>query len=162
MQDKREYTHDNILSTLKQITVDRAAVNTRGLNEEDREVIDLEEERETDEPEDEDEALLVGVELDEPVLGEADETSSKEKGYNVNCVCDVWSKGASLLCKDGIKNARNNEHDRFNREKKLMKAIGDYIRNASSSKRDTKLKPEDEDMSDTEAVEVAKGLSSFD
>jgi hypothetical protein len=73
----------------------------------------------------------------------------------------VWSKGANLLSKDGIKSARINEHDRFNREKKLMKAIGDYIRNSRRSQRETKLKSEDEDMSDTEAVEVAKSLSSF-
>lgn len=44
MQDKREYTHDNILSTLKQIMIDRASVSTRGLNDEDKEVIDMEEE----------------------------------------------------------------------------------------------------------------------
>jgi hypothetical protein len=44
MQDKREYTHDNILSTLKQIMIDRASVSTRGLNDKDKEVIDMEEE----------------------------------------------------------------------------------------------------------------------
>jgi hypothetical protein len=44
----------------------------------------------------------------------------------------------------------------------MMEAIGDYIRNANNSKRDTKLKSEDEDMSDTEAIKLAKELSSFD
>jgi hypothetical protein len=41
MEDKREFDADNILSTLKQCTMDRTTMNTRGMNEEDREVIDI-------------------------------------------------------------------------------------------------------------------------
>jgi hypothetical protein len=43
----------------------------------------------------------------------------------------------------------------------MMEAIGEYIRNATESRQDTKLKSEDEDGSDTEAVTIVKQLSSF-
>jgi hypothetical protein len=163
MQNKREHECDNILSTLRQCTMDKAIVNTRGMNEEDREVIELEGDIEQETIEDEDALLLEQstVELDDVAMDEADVTSSTEKGYNVNCTCDVWTKGKELLRNDDIKNTRNNEHNRFERERKLMEAIGDYIKNANSSKRETKLRVEDEDMSDTEAVCIAKDLSMF-
>jgi hypothetical protein len=143
--------------------MDKATVNTRGMIEEDREVIELEGDIEQETIEDEDALLLEQstVELDDVAMDEADVTSSTEKGYNVNCTCDVWTKGKELLRNDDIKNTRNNEHNRFERERKLMEAIGDYIKNANSSKRETKLRVEDEDMSDTEAVCIAKDLSMF-
>lgn len=138
-------------------------MNTRGMNEEDREVIDLEEDLELDEPADEDAMLLQDntVELEELEMDVTDVESSTAKGYNVNCLCDIWSKGKDLLLKDDIKNSRNNEHDRYEREKKMMEAIGEYIRSAAESRQDTKLMLEDEDMSDTEAITIAKELSSF-
>jgi hypothetical protein len=101
------------------------------------------------------------VELDVLEMDETDVEVSTEKGYNVNCVCDIWAKGKELLMRDDVKNSRKNEHGRYEREKKMMEAIGEYIRNATESRQDTKLKSEDEDGSDTEAVTIAKQLSSF-
>jgi hypothetical protein len=163
MEDKKEYGPDNILSTLRQCTMDRTTMNTRGMNEEDREVIDLEQDLELDEPVDEDAMLLEDntVELEELEMDVTDVESSTAKGYNVNCLCDIWSKGKDLLMQDDIKNSRNNEHDRYEREKKMMEAIGEYIRDATELRQDTKLMSEDEDRSDTEAVTIAKELSSF-
>jgi hypothetical protein len=114
MEKKREYENDHILSTLKQVTMDRTTTSTRGMNEEDREVIELEEDLELEEPVDEDAVLLEEntVELDVLEMDETDVEVSTEKGYNVNCVCDIWARGKELLMRDDVKNSRNNEHGR--------------------------------------------------
>ena len=82
--------------------------------------------------------------MDTEQMSELDTQSSTEKGFNVNCITDVWRKGLSLLRSDGIKEKRRSERERNVRERKLMEVIGDYIVQSQQNKRNTSLEPEEE------------------
>eukprot|EP00956_Cyclotella_meneghiniana_P024615 scaffold49682_cov53-Cyclotella_meneghiniana.AAC.1 len=58
--------------------------------------------------EEEDEQMLGrgNVEIEQEEMLESNAEVSREKGFNVNCITDVWHKGLSLLRSDGIKDKR--------------------------------------------------------
>ena len=51
-------------------------------------------------------------------------------------------EGLDLIKKDNVKETRSQKSRRFDREKKLMDAIGKLIKNAQNSTRNTRLEEE--------------------
>jgi hypothetical protein len=84
-----------------------------------------------------------------------------EKGFNVNCVVDVWSKGAALISADNLAATRQNQRDRYVRERKLMEAIGQIIKTAKDNHRNTSLMVKDMSAVETEVVSMSRTYSKF-
>jgi hypothetical protein len=62
---------------------------------------------------DEDAWMLNNIKL-EPVQMQQEYTQlTLEKGFNVNCVIDVWSKGSALISADNLAPTRQNQRDRY-------------------------------------------------
>eukprot|EP00956_Cyclotella_meneghiniana_P027041 scaffold59842_cov59-Cyclotella_meneghiniana.AAC.2 len=129
----------------------KEAIDTTNLSEEDTANVTEEEEIEQYEIPDaaqEDENMLGRgtVELEEEEMSPDDAESNRKRGFNVNCLIDVWSKGKDLLRKDGIKECRERAKERDIREKKMMDVIGQIIADAQSVRRNTRLKREPEEV----------------
>eukprot|EP00956_Cyclotella_meneghiniana_P024622 scaffold49684_cov59-Cyclotella_meneghiniana.AAC.1 len=97
MVDRREYESDRILSTLHQCFEEKDDVDREQLSPED--AANLEEEDQIDREsmptaEEEDEQMLgrSNVEIEQEEMLESDAEVSREKGFNVNCITDVWHK----------------------------------------------------------------------
>ena len=58
------------------------------------------------------------VELDTEEMDKSDVESTQQRGFNVNCVKDVWHKGLTLLRSDDIKATRERNKQRNVRERK--------------------------------------------
>lgn len=101
-----------ILSTLQQCILAAANDTKSGRSDNDRGVLDLEYDKETDAMEDKDAALLEVKPsvLEAEAMSETDQATSAETGFNVNCVLDVWAKGKELIRGDDVKKSRRNEH----------------------------------------------------
>jgi hypothetical protein len=84
-----------------------------------------------------------------------------EKGFNVNCVIDVWSKGSALISSDNLAATRQNQRDRYVRERKLMEAIGQIIKTAKDNRRNTSLLAEDMSAVETDVVTMSRKYSKF-
>jgi hypothetical protein len=60
---------------------------------------------------DEDACMLNNVELEPVQMQQEDTQLTLEKGFNVNCVIDVWSKGSALISLDNLAVTRQNQRD---------------------------------------------------
>ena len=80
-----------------------------------------------------------GDETEESVENVAAKKKKKERGFNTDCLINVWKKGKELIKEDNIKETREHKTRRYAREVKLMEAIGDLIKSAQNNKRNTRL-----------------------
>ena len=166
MVDRREYDSDKILSTLHQCFEEKDDVDRNGLSEEDAANLEEEDEIERDmmpSAEEEDEQMLGGgnVEIEQEEMSESDAVLSTDRGFNVNCITDVWHKGLGLLRTDDIKGKRQSAKDRDVRERKLMDVIGEYIERAQREKRSTRLQPEEKVEDKPDWLEQCSSMSRF-
>ena len=157
MTDKREYDSDKILSTMRQCILEREDVNDTNLSEEDKAAIAEEAQADDDEYNAEIEGTTTSAEKGGDTTSaekEGDTTNGTEsdvgkkakekRGFDTNCLTDVWKVGLALISKDNIQETRTQKSKRFVREKKLMDAIGKFIKNAESNNRQTRLDKEAE------------------
>ena len=101
------------------------------------------------------------VELDTEEMDESDVETTQQRGFNVNCVIDVWHKGLTLLRSDNIKATRERNKQRNVRERKMMDVIGTCIENAMRERRNTRLEPEMEVDTNTDWLAQCKSMSRF-
>ena len=87
--------------------------------------------------------------------------ASTDRGFNVKCMIDVWHKGLVLLNSDGIKVRRESQKERDDREKKMMDVIGQIIEDAQSSRRETRLIPEPENVEEPDWMLECQEMSNF-
>jgi hypothetical protein len=165
MVDTREYTSDKILSSLRQCIIERESISTKDMTDDDRDAIEEEAGVQTSDEvlgaQDEDACMLNDVELEPVQMPEEDTELTLEKGFNVNCVIDVWSKGAALISADNLAATRQNQRDRYVRERKLMEAIGQLIKTAKDNRRNTSLMAEDLTAVETDVVTMSRKYSKF-
>jgi hypothetical protein len=145
--------------------MERESISTKDMTDDDREVIEEEAGVHTSDEvlgaQDEDACMLNNVEL-EPVQMQPEDTQlTLEKGFNVNCVIDVWSKGSALISSDNLAATRQNQRDRYVRERKLMEAIGQIIKTAKDNRRNTSLLAEDMSAVETDVVTMSRKYSKF-
>jgi hypothetical protein len=145
--------------------MERESISTKDMTDDDREVIEEEAGVHTSDEvlgaQDEDACMLNNVEL-EPVQMQPEDTQlTLEKGFNVNCVIDVWSKGSALISADNLAATRQNQRDRYVRERKLMEAIGQIIKTAKDNRRNTSLLAEDMSAVETDVVTMSRKYSKF-
>ena len=143
MNDKRVYDSDKILSTLRQCILEKPHVDTANMSEEDKEAI---------EGEMNDDVADMDAQLEEntrqapaDTTEEGEQSTSNEKskrGFNTDCLINVWKEGKQLIREDNIKETREHKTSRYAREVKLMEAIGDLIKEAQQNKRNTRLNEE--------------------
>ena len=159
-------TSENILSSLRQCILEKANIDASNLLEEGRaQVIEEEEVEQSDIPdagEEDDNMLSRGtVELEEEVTSEDDARASRDRGFNVKCLLDVWQEGKRLLSKDGIKEKRKSAKERDVREKNMMDVIGQIIQEAQSSRRNTRIVEEPEQVEETDWMLECQAMSRF-
>ena len=164
--DKRVYESDHILSTLQQCIIEKDNMDTSNLSADDAANVAEEEQIEQDstpDAEQEDSEMLSrgNVELDTEEMDESDVESTQQRGFNVNCVKDVWHKGLTLLRSDNIKETRERNKQRNVRERKMMDVIGTCIENAMMERRNTRLEPEMEVDTNTDWLAQCKSMSRF-
>ena len=162
MKDNRVYDSDKILSTLRQCILEKPSVDTSDMTEEDKTAIEDEENEEYAELNTEFEDDRIQDATPEDIANEDTVSGSKStRGFNTKCLINVWKKGKELIRDDNIKESREHKTRRYAREKKLMEAIGDLIKNAQNNKRNTRLEAEVAVMEKPDWLKKCSDVSRF-